>query len=112
VRAAQVANARTERLILSSLDSPWVVRLFFSFQTDDCLYLVLEYLNGGDCASLLRNIGCLDEAWAKVRPLVGAHHDPLIMALWSWAGVCGAGGAGTRVSSLAKCGASVRSRSC
>lgn len=30
------------------------------------LYLVMEYLNGGDLYSLLRNLGCLDEDMAKV----------------------------------------------
>lgn len=25
----------------------------------------MEYLNGGDCASLIKVIGCLDEDWAK-----------------------------------------------
>ena len=62
----QVVNARNERLILSSLDNPFVVKLFYSFQTEQNLYLVMEYLNGGDCATLLRNVGCLDESWAKV----------------------------------------------
>jgi len=30
------------------------------------LYLVMEYLNGGDLYSLLRNLGCLDEDVARV----------------------------------------------
>ena len=65
--AVKVINARNERLILSSLDNPFVVKLYYSFQTNDYLYLVMEYLNGGDCATLLRNVGCLDESWARVR---------------------------------------------
>lgn len=52
---------------MSSLDNPFVVKLYYSFQTNDYLYLVMEYLNGGDCATLLRNVGCLDESWARVR---------------------------------------------
>ena len=62
----QVTNARNERLILSSLDNPFVVKLFYSFQTEHNLYLVMEYVNGGDCATLLRNVGVLDEDWARV----------------------------------------------
>ena len=25
----------------------------------------MEYLNGGDCAALIKVMGCLDEAWCK-----------------------------------------------
>jgi len=61
----QVTNVRAERLILTQLDSPYVVRLYYSFQSKNHLYLVMEYLNGGDCASLLKAVGTLDEKWAR-----------------------------------------------
>jgi serine/threonine protein kinase len=61
----QVTNVRAERLILTQLDSPYVVRLYYSFQSKNHLYLVMEYLNGGDCASLLKAVGALDEKWAR-----------------------------------------------
>ena len=61
----QVTNIRAERMILTQLDSPYVVKLFYSFQSRNHLYLVMEYLNGGDCASLLKAVGCLDEKWAR-----------------------------------------------
>ena len=62
----QVTNVRAERAILMSQgDSPFVARLFFTFQSKDYLYLVMEYLNGGDCAALLKNVGSLPEEWAK-----------------------------------------------
>ena len=61
----QVTNVRAERMILTQLDSPYVVRLYYSFQSKNHLYLVMEYLNGGDCASLLKAVGVLDEKWAK-----------------------------------------------
>ncbi|ORY51045.1 kinase-like protein, partial [Rhizoclosmatium globosum] len=61
----QVTNIKAERMILGQLDSPYVVKLYFSFQTKDNLYLVMEYLNGGDCASLIKSVGALDEKWAK-----------------------------------------------
>lgn len=28
-------------------------------------YLVMEYLNGGDCAALIKVMGCLEEDWTK-----------------------------------------------
>jgi hypothetical protein len=61
----QVTNVKAERMILTRIDSPFVVKLFFSFQSKDYLYLVMEYLNGGDCSALIKAVGCLDEAWAK-----------------------------------------------
>ena len=42
------------------------VRFFYSFTCRENLYLVMEYLNGGDLYSLLRNLGCLDEDVARV----------------------------------------------
>lgn len=42
------------------------VRFFYSFTSRENLYLVMEYLNGGDLYSLLRNLGCLDEDVARI----------------------------------------------
>ncbi|KAJ3087142.1 rim15, signal transduction response regulator, partial [Quaeritorhiza haematococci] len=61
----QVTNIKAERMILTQVDSPFVVKLYYSFQSRDNLYLVMEYLNGGDCAALIKAVGVLDEGWAK-----------------------------------------------
>ncbi|KAI8056703.1 hypothetical protein BDF22DRAFT_207836 [Syncephalis plumigaleata] len=62
----QVTNVKAERMILMmQRDSPYVVRLFYSFQSKDYLYLVMEYLNGGDCAALIKTLGGLSEDWAR-----------------------------------------------
>ncbi|KAJ3303460.1 hypothetical protein HDV03_003828 [Kappamyces sp. JEL0829] len=61
----QVTNIKSERTILTQLDSPYVVKLFSTFQSRNHIYLVMEYLNGGDCAALLKSMGQLDEPWAK-----------------------------------------------
>lgn len=42
------------------------VRFFYSFTCRENLYLVMEYLNGGDLFSLLRNLGCLEEDMARI----------------------------------------------
>jgi serine/threonine protein kinase len=41
------------------------VKLFYAFQTKDHLYLVMEYLIGGDCASLLRALLTFEEDMAR-----------------------------------------------
>ena len=46
-------------------ESPFVVKLYYTFQSKDNLYLVMEYLNGGDCAALIKTLGALSEEWAK-----------------------------------------------
>jgi len=62
----QITNVKAERMILmGQTSSPFVVKLFFTFQSKDYLYLVMEYLPGGDCASLCKNLGSLPEEWAK-----------------------------------------------
>lgn len=62
----QITNVKAERTILmSQSSSPYVAKLFFSFQNRDYLYLVMEYLNGGDCAALVKTLGGLPEDWAR-----------------------------------------------
>ena len=45
----QIAHVRAERDILSEADCEWVVKMFFSFQDQHNLYLVMEFLPGGAC---------------------------------------------------------------
>ncbi|KNE68218.1 AGC/DMPK/ROCK protein kinase [Allomyces macrogynus ATCC 38327] len=42
-----------ERNVMAFIDSKWITRLYASFQDDQHLYLVMEYLPGGDLISLL-----------------------------------------------------------
>ncbi|VFQ77548.1 unnamed protein product [Cuscuta campestris] len=66
IRKNAVENILAERDILISVRNPFVVRFFYSFTCRDNLYLVMEYLNGGDIFSLLRNLGCFEEDMARV----------------------------------------------
>jgi len=45
-----------ERDILQTLDHPFIVRLFFSFQVEGTLYLGLTWVPGGDFHKLLRSL--------------------------------------------------------
>merc|ERR1719197_782979 len=54
-----------ERNIMAASQCPYVVKLFYAFQSETHLYLVMEYLIGGDCASLLENVGYFDEPMAR-----------------------------------------------
>ncbi|TYJ17428.1 hypothetical protein E1A91_A09G051800v1 [Gossypium mustelinum] len=66
IRKNAVESILAERNILISVRNPFVVRFFYSFTCRENLYLVMEYLNGGDLYSLLRNLGCLDEDMGRV----------------------------------------------
>ena len=43
----QVAHVRAERDILVEADHTWVVKMFYSFQDAQYLYLIMEFLPGG-----------------------------------------------------------------
>lgn len=49
----QVHHIRAERDILTESENPWIVTLFYSFQDATHLYMVMEYLPGGDLMGLL-----------------------------------------------------------
>jgi hypothetical protein len=53
VRRNQIAHVKAERDILAEADNDWVVKLYWSFRDDDCLYFILEYIPGGDLMGLL-----------------------------------------------------------
>lgn len=44
--------ARTDRSDVY-IKNPWIVKLYFSFQDEDYLYLIMEYVPGGDLMNLL-----------------------------------------------------------
>lgn len=56
---------RAERNLLAEVDSNYIVKLYCSFQDDDHLYLVMEYLPGGDMMTLLMRKDTLTEDEAK-----------------------------------------------
>ena len=49
----QLAHVRAERDILAEADTPWVVKMFTSFQDEHFLYLQMEFLPGGDLMTML-----------------------------------------------------------
>lgn len=66
LRKNDIERIVSERNILITVRNPFVVRFFYSFTSKDNLYLVMEYLNGGDLFSLLKNVGCLGEDVARI----------------------------------------------
>jgi serine/threonine kinase 38 len=53
VKKFQMGHVRAERDVLALADNQWIVELICSFQDEKYLYLVMEYLPGGDLMTLL-----------------------------------------------------------
>lgn len=61
----QVEHVRSERNLLVEVDSRCIVKLFYSFQDSEFLYLIMEYLPGGDIMTLLMREDILSEDVAR-----------------------------------------------
>ena len=53
-RALFLSNSIAERDILEKIDSPFIVKLHYAFQTPAKLYFVMDFLNGGELFYHLR----------------------------------------------------------
>ena len=65
IQTEQITNVRTERDVLARSNNPWIANLEFSFQDSNYLYLVLEFIQGGDLMNLLIKRSILSENEAK-----------------------------------------------
>ena len=54
IRLKQVDHIMAERSILSSIEHPFIVNLFCCFQDKARLYMLLEFVNGGELFTHLR----------------------------------------------------------
>ncbi|KAF4339968.1 agc ndr ndr-unclassified kinase [Fusarium beomiforme] len=61
----EVRHVLTERDILTTAQSEWLVRLLYSFQDEKSIYLAMEYVPGGDFRTLLNNTGVLSNRHAR-----------------------------------------------
>lgn len=52
-------RTKTERNILVDVQHPFIVRLHYAFQTEGKLYLILDFLRGGDLFSRLSQEVCI-----------------------------------------------------
>lgn len=57
----QLAHVKAERDLLVESDSPWVVSLYYAFQDSLYLYLIMEFLPGGDLMTMLINYDTFSE---------------------------------------------------
>ncbi|GBG34489.1 Protein kinase, putative [Hondaea fermentalgiana] len=61
VRKNLAARIVAERNVMARADCPFVVKLFFSFETRTRLFLAMEFVQGGDILALLNTYGVIPE---------------------------------------------------
>mmetsp|Transcript_8749 Transcript_8749/g.22651 ORF Transcript_8749/g.22651 Transcript_8749/m.22651 type:complete len:503 (+) Transcript_8749:65-1573(+) len=63
ISKGQVTHVRAERDVMAEAEdeNPWVVKLHYSFQDETYLYLIMDYVPGGDMMSLLMKRDTLTE---------------------------------------------------
>jgi len=57
IRLKQVEHIKSERSILSQINHPFIVVLYASFQDENNLFMLMEYIIGGELFSQLRKVG-------------------------------------------------------
>lgn len=65
-RRRQVERTQTERTILAAVRHPFIVCLYYAFQSPQKLYMVMDFVQGGDFFTLMRKFKRLPEDWVKV----------------------------------------------
>ena len=61
----QTDHIISEKNILASVEHPFLVNCVGTFQDEKCLYIIMEYVPGGEFFSHLRNAGRFSSDTAK-----------------------------------------------
>ena len=70
----QTEHTRSERSILCEIRHPYIVRLRYAFQSEEKLYLVTDYYNGGSLFYHLRKSRGFSEIRARFYAVPTAAH--------------------------------------
>jgi tRNA A-37 threonylcarbamoyl transferase component Bud32 len=65
IRKNMVTQIFAERRVLALARNSYICKLYYAFQSKENLYLVMEYLIGGDISSLLQAFGTFEESMAR-----------------------------------------------
>ncbi|XP_060583596.1 cAMP-dependent protein kinase catalytic subunit PRKX-like isoform X3 [Ruditapes philippinarum] len=65
IRLRQVEHVTNEKEILSSITHPFIVNMFWANHDDTFLYMLMEYVPGGEVFSYLRNYGRFSNTMAN-----------------------------------------------
>jgi tRNA A-37 threonylcarbamoyl transferase component Bud32 len=65
-RRKQVERTQTERSILAAVKHPFIVCLHYAFQNPSKLYMVMDFVQGGDFFTLMRKFRKMPEDWTRL----------------------------------------------
>lgn len=65
IQRNQILNTIVEKDFYTQYDNPWSAKLYYSFQDQNHLYLIMEFLPGGDLMNLLIHRNILTETETK-----------------------------------------------
>lgn len=65
-RRRQVERTQTERTILAAVRHPFIVCLHYAFQNTQKLYMIMDFVQGGDFFTLMRKFKRLPEDWVRI----------------------------------------------
>ncbi len=65
IRKNMLTQVLAEKRVMSIVNTNMIVKLYYAFQSQDYLYLVMEYMNGGDLSALLHAFQMLPEHMAR-----------------------------------------------
>ncbi|XP_058118649.1 cAMP-dependent protein kinase catalytic subunit PRKX [Anopheles ziemanni] len=65
IRLKQIEHVKNEKNILKEIDHPFIVNMRWNSKDDCCLYMLFEFVSGGELFSYLRNAGRFDSATAN-----------------------------------------------
>lgn len=60
LRCLQTDHVNSEKEILSAISHPFIIRLYWTHHSDQFLYMLLEYIPGGELFSYMRRRSTLD----------------------------------------------------
>ncbi|ELP92263.1 protein kinase, putative [Entamoeba invadens IP1] len=61
----QVDHTKAEKTVLMQISHPFIVKLYYAFQTADKLYMILEFVNGGELFHHLKEENSFSEERSK-----------------------------------------------
>lgn len=65
VKKKDTEHTRSERLILERLRHPFIVSLVYAFQTENKLYLIMDFASGGELFTYMEKEGMFLEDTAR-----------------------------------------------
>lgn len=65
IEQGQVENVKSEKKVLQHLNNPFLVKLSYCFQTSDKIFLVMDFMKGGELFTHLRQSTRFEESRAR-----------------------------------------------